>query len=492
MSSDAWIISGVSVLYLLGCLWVGMRGGKGATDSAVGYVAGDRALGPLLMYFITGATVFSAFSFLATPGLAYTSGAAVFYVLGYGLVGFIPFYFLGPLAAKLGRQHGYITQAEMVAGACGDRWLAGTMALVSALSFIPYLALQIKGAGLVVNRLTEGQVPEWLGGGVCYLVVLAYVLKSGVLGVGWTNVFQGVLMMALAWAFGLWLPYKLYGGVGAMFEQIAAAKLEVAGDAATRFLSVPGAKTGQWFVTSGLISMVGFTCWPHLFMKAFSARDDRTLRRTVVFYPTFMVFLVPIFLIGFAGVLFPTPPPNPEQILPHILMSLDLPALVVGLFCAGALAAGMSTGDAIAHASASILVRDGWITALGRKLSSTAERRAVRILIVVLLAASYALAVTYEGDLVRLLLYAYGPVAQFFPGLLISLLGRRRDGIAVHAGLICGVVTCVLLKFEPGWSPWGVHEGLWGLAVNVTVVLALSLARGWRPFSSSAGSNARA
>ncbi|NUP96138.1 MAG: hypothetical protein HUU28_08240 [Planctomycetaceae bacterium] len=255
---------------------------------------------------------------------------------------------------------------------------------------------------------------------------------------------------------------------------------------------MPGAKTGQWFVTSGLISMVGFTCWPHLFMKAFSARDDRTLRRTVVFYPTFMVFLVPIFLIGFAGVLFPTPPPNPEQILPHILMSLDLPALVVGLFCAGALAAGMSTGDAIAHASASILVRDGWITALGRKLSSTAERRAVRILIVVLLAASYALAVTYEGDLVRLLLYAYGPVAQFFPGLLISLLGRRRDGIAVHAGLICGVVTCVLLKFEPGWSPWGVHEGLWGLAVNVTVVLALSLARGWRPFSSSAGSNARA
>ena len=45
-------------------------------------------------------------------------------------------------------------------------------------------------------------------------------------------------------------------------------------------LSVPGGKTGQWFVTSGLISMVGFTCWPHLFMKAFSARDDRTLRRS--------------------------------------------------------------------------------------------------------------------------------------------------------------------------------------------------------------------
>ena len=138
------------MLYLLGCLWVGMRGGKNASDSALGYVAGDRAMGPLLMYFVIGATVFSAFSFLATPGLALTSGAAVFYVIGYGLVGFIPFYFLGPRAARVGRARGYITQAEMVAGECGHRALAGTMALVSALSFVPYLALQIKGAGLVV------------------------------------------------------------------------------------------------------------------------------------------------------------------------------------------------------------------------------------------------------------------------------------------------------------------------------------------------------
>lgn len=475
MSPDAWIVSTVALAYLAGCLWVGMRGGAGASDSAVGYVAGDRALGPLVMYFIVGATVFSAFSFLATPGLAYTSGAAVFYVLGYGLVGFIPFYFLGPRAARLGRAHGYITQAEMVAHRCSHAPLAGTMALVSVLSFVPYLALQIKGAGLVVNRLTEGNVPEWLGGGVCYAVVLAYVLKSGVLGVGWTNVFQGVLMMALAWAFGLWLPYKLYGGVGPMFEQIAAAKPEVDGGAL--FLSVPGAKSWSWFLTSGVISTIGFVCWPHLFMKAFSARDERTLRRTVVFYPTFMIFLVPIFLIGFAGVLFPTPPPKPEQVLPHMLMSLELPAFVVGLFCAGALAAGMSTGDAIVHASASILVRDGWITALGRKLSSNQERRAVRVLVVVLTLASYALAVAYQGDLVSLLLYAYGPIAQFLPGLLIALCGRRRDGPAVHAALVAGVAVCVGLKLFPQFAPWGLHEGVWGLVANLATLGALSALR---------------
>jgi SSS family solute:Na+ symporter len=462
MSSDALIVGAVVAAYLGACLWVGMRGGKGASGTATGYVAGDRAMGPLLMYFITGATIFSAFTFLGTPGLAYERGVAAAYVIAYGILGFLPFFFLGPRAARLGREHGYITQAEMVARRCEHRALAGTMALVSALSFVPYLALQIKGAGLVLERLTEGAVPEWAGGAICYAIVLAYVLKSGVLGVGWTNVFQGLLMMVLAWTFGLWLPYKLYGGVGPMFERLEAARPEL--------LSAPGTWSWLQYSTSVLISTVGFTCWPHLFMKAFGARDASTLRRTVVLYPSFMLFLVPIFLIGFSGVQFEPPPPARDQVLPHMLMSLDMPALVVGLFCAGALAAGMSSGDAIVHASASILVRDGWMTALGKPLSPERERAAVRTLVVVLMALSYALAVSYRGDLVPLLLYAYGPIAQFAPALVIALYAKRPDGLAVHAGMVAGVVTSVLVHAGAVPVPWPIHEGLYGLAVNLAVL----------------------
>jgi hypothetical protein len=72
------------------------------------------------------------------------------------------------------------------------------------------------------------------------------------------------------------------------------------------------------------------------------------------------------------------------------------------------------------------------------------------------------------------------------------LLGRRRDGVALHVALVVGVVVCVALKMYPEYAPWGVHEGLCGLAANVVVLLALSLARGWRPFSASSGSNAPA
>ncbi|MCP3978017.1 MAG: sodium:solute symporter family protein [bacterium] len=471
---DSWIVVGIAVGYLAASLLVGMWPGRKASGTADGYVAGDRTLGLLLMYFITGATIFSSFAFLGAPGWAYGKGAAVFYILGYGTLGFVPFYFLGPRAARLGREYGFVTQAEMVGERFRMRSIAGLMALVSVVAFVPYLALQIKGAGYVLYAVTRGALPEWAGGALVYGVVLIYVYRSGVLGVGWTNTFQGVFMMLLAWGLGLYLPWRLYGGVQPMFEQIAAARPE--------HLLAPGLTSAgdpwSWggYSTAVLMSIVGFSVWPHLFMKAFTAKDDRTIRRTVVLYPTFQIFLVPLFLIGFAGVLFHSAPDKADQILPHMLMNMEIPAVLVGLFCAGALAASMSSGDAMAHAAASIAVRDGLVESLRMKLDSATQRSVIRAAVVVVLIASYILAVTYRGDLVNLLLWAYGPVGQFMPAVVAALYWRRATGPGVLAGLLGGAAVTILLNAAPGLKPWPWHNGIYGLLVNVPLLVLVSLA----------------
>ena len=98
MTAAQWTVVGIAGLYLVSCLIVGLIPSKRTSDSAEGYVAGDRALGGVVMYFITGATIFSAFAFLGMPGWAYSKGVAACYILGYGALGFLPFYFLGPRA----------------------------------------------------------------------------------------------------------------------------------------------------------------------------------------------------------------------------------------------------------------------------------------------------------------------------------------------------------------------------------------------------------
>ena len=463
----------VTVGYLLVCLTLGLIPARKSSGSVTGYVAGDRNMGLLLMYFITGASIYSAFAFLGLPGWAYSQGAAAFYIPIYGLFALLPFYFLGPRAARVGRRYGIVTQADLLAQRFSMPSIAGVMALVSLVAFIPYLAIQIKGAGYVIYEVTDHAIPRELGGGLVYAVVAIYVLRSGVLGVGWTNTFQGIFMMVLAWGLGLYLPYKLCGGVGPMFEQLAETRPEL--------LIPPGLNKdgGSWgwgeFSSAVLISTIGLIFWPHLFMKAFSAKDERTIRKTVVLYPSFQLFLVPLLFIGFAGIFMAGKPEEPDQILPYMLVNLDIAPILVGLFCAGALAASMSTGDAMAHAAGAIAVRDGMIRAGGVELTADGEKRWIRIVIVVVLVLSYVVAVTYEGSLVTLLLTAYGGIVQFAPAITAALYSRRVRGGAVLAGLIAGTLVTAYFIFLPDHRPWEIHAGVFGLIVNVAVIVVGSL-----------------
>ncbi|MFH0944793.1 MAG: sodium:solute symporter family protein [Planctomycetota bacterium] len=462
--------------YLLLSLVVGILPGARSSKSATGFVAGDRGLGLLVMYFITGATIFSAFAFLGAPGWAYSRGAAAFYILAYGTLGFVPFYFVGPRAARLGRFYGFVTQAEMVAHRFRRPALAGVMALISTIAFIPYLALQMKGAGYVFSALTRGAVAEWAGAAIVYGVVLIYVLRSGVLGVGWTNTLQGIFMLALAWGLGLYLPHALHGGVGEMFALLKERRPEL--------LTAPGLDAGgapwHWagYSSAVLVSVLGFSFWPHLFMKAFTARDERVLKKTVVLYPTFQLFLLPIILIGFAGVMFEPAPEAADQILPHMLMNMKLPALLVGLFCAGALAASMSSGDTIAHAAASIIVRDGLMTAGQRRLPPVREMWLIRIVVVLVLVVAYVTALLYRDSLVMLLLYAYGPVVQFMPAVAATLYWSRATGTGVLLGLVAGIAVNIAAVVWPAAAPWPIHAGAYGLAANVLILVCVSLLSG--------------
>jgi SSS family solute:Na+ symporter len=221
--------------------------------------------------------------------------------------------------------------------------------------------------------------------------------------------------------------------------------------------------------------MIGFTCWPHLFMKAFSARDERTLRRSVVLYPTFLIFQVPILLMGFAAIGFEPAPANEADVLPHLLLNLDLPGLVVGAFCAGGLAASMSTGDALAHGGASIAVRDGWVTAFARRVSPERERTLVRWMVAVLLAVAYVLTITWGEGIVEILLMAYGPITQIGPALVACLCWKRATAAGVLTGLLSGTALMLWFSRVPDARPFPMHAGLYGLALNAVLLVLVSL-----------------
>ncbi len=469
---DWLIVFLVTIGYLLLSLVIGLLSGGRASATTEGYVAGDRTLGTLVMYFIMGASIFSAFAFLGGPGWAYSRGAAAFYIIAYGTVGLLPWYFIGPRVARLGRKFGYVTQAELFAHRFESKWISILMAIISLAAFLPYLTLQMQGAGIVFSVVTEDRIPIAGGAAIAYGVVLIYVFRSGVMGVAWTNTFQGILMLAIAWGLGLYLPYKLHGGIGPMFEELERV--------APAMLTAPGldASGNPWtwgaFSSSIAISVLGFSVWPHYFMKIYTASSVRTLKKTVIFYPTFQIFLVPIMFIGFAAVTsFPDVTP-PDRILPTIVMSMGLPPLMVGLFCAGALAASMSSGDAMLHAASSVIVKD-LVRVAKPEISDRSQTRLIRVLVVVIGAIAYYFAVLSNMSLVSLLLMSYGAIAQIFPTLIAVFYWPRCTRAGAVAGLVAGFGVTALFNIYPSLQWQQIHPGIWGVTANVLAMVVVSL-----------------
>ncbi len=473
---DPWLIAVlICAAYLAVTLALGLIPGRRATKSVAGYVAADRTMSVLVLYFVMGASVFSSFAFLGGPGWAYSRGAAAFYILSFGTIGMVPLYFIGPRTRRLGERHGFVTQAELMTHRYGGRWISTILAIVSIAAFIPYLTLQMKGAGYILAVISGDRIPMWAGALVAYGIVLVYVLRSGVMGVAWTNTFQGIFMLVIAWFLGLYLPYKLYGGISEMFGQIRDAGLG-------EMLIAPGLDgTGQswnwWAYSSAIaVSALGISMWPHLFMKSYAARSERDLRLTIVLYHTFQLFLVPILLIGFSGIVaFPGITPA-DTIVPYILTQVDLPVLLVGLVCAGTLAASMSTGDALLHAAASIGIRDGLGPWQQKRIHDDLERLLIRVLVVVIGATAYYFAVVSDLSLVALLLGSYGAIAQIFPPIFAAFYWPRATGPGALAGLIAGITVSAVFLAYPDLRPVPMHEGVFGVAANVAALVGVSFA----------------
>ncbi len=456
-------------LYLVLVLYMGIRAGLNKDKSIVEYVAASRSLNFFVMYFLMGGAIFSAFAFLGGPGWAYSRGAASFYILAYCAMGLIPWLIWGPRAYRMGHRYNYITQAELISDRFESNSLSAIMAIVSILAFIQYIALQLKGMAYVLNVTTDGFVPFWLGALIAYGVVLVYVLTSGVRGVAWTNVMQGLFMMLMAWILGLWLPFKFHGGIGPMFQKIAEMN-------PTHL--VVGAPQMSWaaFSSAILVSVLGFTMWPHLFMKAYATESEKTLKKTIAYYPTFAIFMIPVLFIGFSGIgIVPKEAlASADQILPYMLTQIGLPPIVLGLVAAATLAAAMSSSDTITHGAASVYTMDFHKKIINKNMDDEKSVLVTRIAVFVFCSIAYYIAVFGAQSLVALLLGAYGSIVQFLPLVAATFFWPRATKQGAILGLLAGVFVNFYFSIVTS-APLEIHAGIWGLLVNIVVLVIVSL-----------------
>ncbi len=461
--------------YLIVALAIGLAAGRIGRGDVADYVAGERAFGPFVMYFVMGATLFSAYALLGTPQRVVAKGSDAFYILAYGAVGFVPVFFFGARVRRLGKRHGFVTHAELVGARFASPLVTGIMGVATVVAFVPYLVIQFKGAGVVMHAVTGW--PPMLGAGVVYAVVTIYVVVGGVRGVAWTNVLQGLAMLIVVWWLGVRLPTQLFGGVTQMFDRLVHERPDLL------VLPGPGPTSPAQYSAEVLVSALGFSMWPQVFMKCFTARSARLVQLSAVLYPSFLFFLVPLLWLGYAAALSGGPADDSALLWIVARPEFGDTSLVVAFVVFAVLAASMSTGDALLHAGASIIVRDVVVAAFGRPLDDASQTRWMRRLVVALaLVSMVALAATGTTSIVDLLLLAYAVPIQFLPLTLAALYWPRANRVGAVSALAAGLSTCAALfglqKLAPAIyaavNPADLQIGVLGGLVHVIVLVVVS------------------
>lgn len=470
---EKWVVALLAMsAYLVFAFIVGVLAGRGRSFWSVSeYTVADRGLGLVLMWFLMGGTVFSAFAFLGGPGWAYSKGAASFYILAYTCLGLLPWYLIGPKVARIGARKNFYTMGEFLGDRYDSRAIQVLVGIISVLAFIQYLTLQIKGMAYVFNVLTEDAIPIWLGALISYGIVIVYVATSGVRGAAWSDVLQGILMLLVAWVVGYTVVYSFHDGVADMFRGIEASR--------PGFLTVGAEGSGMSpmsYTTILLVSVIGFIMWPHLFTKSFTTTEKK-IKQTVLVYPLFAIFLVPILFIGFAavGVVDPAQLTGPDTILPHLVThEMGASGIVYGLIGAGALAAAMSSADAITHGGSVSFGRD-IIQPLKPDLPERTQIWIMRLSVIAIGTVAYYLSIFGAAGLVQLLVGAYGSIVQFAPAVYGALWWRRGTSAGVIAGLVSGIAVNYYFQLVQPATPLDINAGILGLIVNVVLFVGVSM-----------------
>ncbi|NVF12630.1 sodium:solute symporter family protein [Vreelandella maris] len=458
----------ITLVYVAIAMLIGLRARAGRSmNSLEEWGVAGRSMGPVTLYLLIAAGSVSAYTFMGAPGWAYSKGIAVFYVAIYlAYLALVAWYF-GPKVWQFGEQFGHVTQASAISDRYQSPALGALAALVMAIGSIAYAVLQTIGSAYILFVMSGGLIPIWLGVVLVLACIAVYLYASGQRAIGRTNAFQGVLMLIVAWAVGLWAVHSATGGLSfaGVFERVQAEHSE--------FLTLPGAggdMSFSFWTTSIIVSMFSFM--PPVWTQWMSASSARTIRRSATWLPTYYVVILPMVVVGFIGIFTLPELSRADTVVLEYAMQ-HLPVVLVGLLGAGTLAASMSSSEPFIHSVSLSFSKDVLQPVL--KLSDAVTGKLARLLILPIMFLVIApLAIAEPGSLVMILLVGLGFASQVLPAFIGMFFWPRASRLGVMAGIVVGfLITTALTTLWP--HPMGIHAGFWGLMLNLPIFIAISL-----------------
>jgi solute:Na+ symporter, SSS family len=433
------------------------------------WTVGGRGFGLVLVWLLMAGEIFTTFTFFGASGWAYSRGAPVLYILGYSPLVYVVSFYILPLIWEVGRKHCLQTQADFFQVRYGSTYLGAFVALVGVVCLIPYLQIQVTGLGLIVEMASFGGIHRTPAMIIGFALVAAFVFVSGVRGVAWVSVLKDFLLLLAAIFIGIAVPHIYFGGIGPMFAALVATK--------PSHLVMPGTTKDlghAWYVSSVLMTSLGFYMWPQYFAASFTARSGRILRRNAVIMPLYAITMPLMFFVGLSAVMILPALSNGDLSL-LAMVRKTFPVWFLGMVGgAGALTAMVPAAIQLLT-GATLYAKNLFRPILAPGMTDQQVAKLAKIMVLVLTSGAVLLAIYSTVSLVSLFLLGLAGVAQLFPGVVLGLYSRRVTTSGVFAGMATGIAIAVFLILT-GRDPYrGLNAGFIALCLNFAVTGVVSL-----------------
>jgi cation/acetate symporter len=471
----------------------------------------------------------SAASFISMAGIVAFGGYdASFYLMGW-TGGFV---LLAVLLAPYLRKFGKFTVPDFF----GDRY-SPTARLVAAIAAVfvsfTYVVGQMQGVGIVFGRFLGVEVA--VGVGIGMGIVLFYAVLGGMKGITWVQVAQYTVLIiaylipafAIAGQLGSSpIPHVSFGEVLQRLDVLQA-------DLGFAEYSQPFAERSRLDVMLATASlMIGTAGLPHVIVRFYTARSVRAARYSAFWALLFIALLyttapaigvfaktnlleqvageriedVPEWVTTYQsidseliaiddldgdGVIDYTPDPETNELVVNndiiVLANPEiagLPAWVVGIVAAGALAAALSTAAGLLIVISSSVSHDLYYKRFRPQATEKQQLRVGRLAMAgaVLIAGYFG--ISPPGFVAQVVAWAFGlAAASFFPAIVLGIFWKRMNAKAAVAGLSVGIgftAFYIVATQYAGMGTWfGISAegiGFVGALLNLAVAIPVALA----------------
>jgi len=468
----AWLA--IVIYIVLGCaiaLAARRHIGVGMSD----FFLANRRVGGFVAALTYSATTYSAFMLIGLAGLSYVGGVgALGFELTYLCGLFLAVFFL-PRFWLAGRHYGYITPMDLLSDRYESKAVGAVAAVLALVFLVPYAAAQLMGIGLLLNGLSEGGIPVFVGILVATVLAIAWSRIAGLRSIAWTDAFQALIMIASATVLVALMISEL-GGFSAFLSKFEAQH--------SGLLTIPSAG-GTWSLNMfvGLALPWFFFCLsnPQVSQRFFIPESVKAMKQMLGGFLIFgFAYTLIAVLWGFGALLLVPGLEKADMATPTLLAMPFIPRALALVAMIGIVAAAVSTIDSILLTLSSVWARDVYKGVIRRDATEARELKIGQwvIPIMALIALLFAWQASTKSGLdfmiAPLSAAASAGLLMVVPTIFGAFYWKRGTAAGSVASILVGAAVVLVLQVT-GAKPLGWWPGVWGLICCVVVFVGVSL-----------------